>query len=47
MRSIDRRFGARWRARFSTSSCCLRSTDSATIERAPLGVMSLAMVATR
>jgi hypothetical protein len=44
-RSIDRRFGARFRERFRISSCCLRRTDSATTERIPPGRQSWESVA--
>jgi hypothetical protein len=39
-RSERQRFGARFRVRFRISNCCLRSTDSATTERAPPGPAS-------
>jgi hypothetical protein len=46
-RSETPRLGERWRDRFRISSWCLRSTDSATTERAPPGPASRATVARR
>ena len=42
--SVRRRFSARFRVRLTISNCCLRSTDSATTERAPPGPTSRAIV---
>ncbi len=47
MRSARRRLGERFRDRLRISSCCLRSTDSATTERAPPGPASRAIVVSR
>jgi len=47
MRSERRRRGDRFRERLRISSCCLRSRDSATTERAPPGPANRATVATR
>src|SRR5262249_52874714 len=38
-----RRLGARFRVRLRMSNCCLRSTDSATTDRAPPGPASWAI----
>src|SRR5262245_56303676 len=46
-RSVRRRFGARCRVRLRISIWCLRSTDSATTERAPPGPASRAIVVRR
>src|SRR5262249_57994972 len=42
-----RRLGARFRVRLRMSNCCLRSTDSATTDRAPPGPASWAIVVSR
>jgi hypothetical protein len=47
MRSIGRRFGALARDRFKIDSWCFSSSDSETIDRAPPGSSSLAIVAMR
>jgi len=47
MRSEGQRLGDRLRERLRDSSCCLTSTDSATMERVPPGPASRATVASR